>query len=72
MKNRKISTSGDVTMTRQKSTPQTGANAQFAVMQCPEPARIPTPTASPNQKVAARARRCSRFVINSPPPMMTA
>ena len=28
MKNRKIRTSGEVTMTRQKSTPQTGANAQ--------------------------------------------
>ena len=41
MKNRKISTSGDVTMTRQKSNPQTGANAQFVVMQCPEAARIP-------------------------------
>ena len=35
MKNRKISTSGEVTITRQKSTPQTGANAQFAVMQWP-------------------------------------
>ena len=33
MKKRKISTSGDVTTTRQKSTPQTGAKAQFAVMQ---------------------------------------
>ena len=29
MKNRKIRTSGEVTMTRQKSKPQTGANAQF-------------------------------------------
>ena len=36
MKNRKISTSGEVTITRQKSTPQTGANAQFAVMQWPD------------------------------------
>ena len=41
MKNRKIRTSGEVTITRQKSTPQTGANAQFAVMQWPEAARIP-------------------------------
>ena len=45
MKNRKIRTSGEVTITRQKSKPQTGANAQFAVMQWPEPARRPTPTA---------------------------
>ena len=36
MKNRKIKTSGEVTITRQKSTPQTGANAQFAVMQWPD------------------------------------
>ena len=33
MKSMKISTSGDVTITRQKSNPQTGANAQRAVMQ---------------------------------------
>ena len=72
MKNRKISTSGEVTITRQKSNPQTGAKAQFAVMQCPEPARIPTPTANATQNVAARARRCNRLVISSPPAMMTA
>ena len=71
MKNRKIITSGEVTMTRQKSKPQTGANAQFAVMQCPEPARSPMPTDSATQNVAARARRCNRLVISSPPPMMT-
>ena len=35
MKNRKIITSGEVTTTRQKSNPQTGANAQLAVMQWP-------------------------------------
>ena len=29
MKNRKIISSGDVTMTRQKSKPQTGSNAQL-------------------------------------------
>ncbi len=72
MKNRKIRTSGDVTMTRQKSKPQTGANAQFVVMQWPESARSPTPIDRPTQKVAARARRWSRLVISSPPVMMTA
>ncbi len=72
MKKRKISTSGEVTITRQKSRPQTGAKAQLAVMQCPEAARMPTPTASPIQNVAARARSCSRRVISSPPAMMTA
>ena len=46
MKNRKISTSGEVTITRQKSKPQTGANAQFVVMQWPDAARIPTPIVS--------------------------
>ena len=72
MKNRKIRTSGEVTITRQKSNPQTGANAQFAVMQCPEPARIPTPIVRLTQNVAASARRCSRRVMSRPPPMMTA
>ena len=33
MKNRKISTSGEVTITRQKSNPHTGAKAHCAVMQ---------------------------------------
>ena len=50
MKNRKIRTSGEVTITRQKSKPQTGANAQFAVMQWPEPASRPIPTTSVIQK----------------------
>ena len=72
MKNRKMSTSGEVTITRQKSEPQTGANAQFAVMQWPEPARMPTPAARATQNVAARARRCSRRVISSPPATITA
>ena len=72
MKNRKIRTSGEVTITRQKSKPQTGAKAQFAVMQWPEPARSPTPTASATQNVAASASRCSRRVISSPPTMITA
>ena len=31
-------------MTRQKSTPQTGAKAQLAVMQWPDAASIPMPT----------------------------
>ena len=43
MKNRKIMTSGEVTMTRQKSTPQTGVNDQLAVMQWPDAASSPTP-----------------------------
>ena len=72
MKNRKIMTSGEVTMTRQKSKPHTGANAQFATMQWPEPARIPTPTERATQKLAASARSLSRAVISSPPTMMTA
>ena len=71
MKNRKIMTSGEVTMTRQKSKPQTGANAQFAVMQWPGAASSPTPTASVTQNVAASASRCSRRVISRPPPMIT-
>ena len=72
IRNRKISTSGEVMITRQKSTPQTGAKAQFAVMQCPEAARMPTPTASEIQNVAASGRRCNRRVISRPPAMMTA
>ena len=72
MKNRKIRTSGEVTMTRQKSKPQTGANAQFAAMQCPDAASIPTPIASATQNVAASASRRRRRVISSPPPMITA
>ena len=72
MKNMKISTSGEVTITRQKSNPQTGANAQRAVMQCPEAARSPTPTAKAIQNVAATARRRRRAVISSPPTRMTA
>ena len=72
MKSRKISTSGDTMITRQKSKPHTGANAQRAVMQCPDALMTPTPTASATQNVAAMARRCSRAVITSPPPRMTA
>ena len=41
MKNRKMRTSGEVTMTRQKSKPQTGVNAQFAVMQWPDAGEQP-------------------------------
>ncbi len=72
MKNRKISTSGEKTITRQKSNPQTGANAHRAVMQCPEAARSPTPTAREIQKVAATASRRRRAVISSPPTRITA
>src|SRR4029079_10662174 len=72
MKNRKIMTSGEVTMTRQKSNPQTGANAQFAVMQWPDAASSPTPTVSATQNVAARPRSFNRRVIISPPTMTTA
>ena len=39
-------------MTRQKSKPETGAKAQLAVIECPDAARIPTPTASVTQNVA--------------------
>ena len=71
MKNRKIRTSGEVTITRQKSTPQTGLNAQFAVMQWPEPASRPMPATSVSQNAAARPRSFRRRVISSPPPMIT-
>ncbi len=71
MKNRKIMSSGEVTMTRQKSTPQTGAKAQFAVMQCPDAASSPRPVANVSQKLAASTSRCSRRVIRSPPPTIT-
>ena len=66
MKNRKISTSGEVTITRQKSNPHTGANAQRAVMQCPDAARTPTPAARATQNVAAMASRRRRRVIEQP------
>ena len=49
-----------MTITRQKSKPQTGANAHRAVMQCPKAARIPTAAARVIQKVAATASRRSR------------
>ena len=49
MKKRKIMTSGEVTITRQKSTPQTGENDQRAVMQWPEAASRPIPIASATQ-----------------------
>ena len=57
MKNRKIRTSGEVTITRQKSTPQTGANDQSAIMQWPEPARSPTPTVSVTQNVGRQGEQ---------------
>ena len=41
MKNRKINTSGEVTITRQKSSPHTGANAHRATMQCPDSGHQP-------------------------------
>ena len=71
MKNRKIMTSGEVTMTRQKSKPLTGANDQFAIIEWPDAASSPTPIASVTQNVAASASRCSRRVISRPPPMIT-
>ena len=43
MKNRKMRTSGEITITRTKSGPHTGVNDQRAVMQCPEAARMLTP-----------------------------
>jgi hypothetical protein len=70
MKNRKISTSGEVRIVRQKSTPQTGPNAQSAVMQCPTRRGQPIPTASVTQYVIASGSRWSRRVISVPPTMM--
>ena len=72
MKNRKMRTSGEVTITRQKSAPQTGANAQLATMQWPDAASRPRPAARVSQNVAARPSRCSRRVIRMPPVMITA
>ena len=72
MKNRKTSTSGEVTITRQKSNPHTGVNAQRATMQCPDAASSPTPPASPTQNAAAAPRRSRRRVISTPPIRMTA
>ena len=72
MKNRKMRTSGEVTMTRQKSVPQTGENAQFATMQCPDAARMPIPIARDTQNVAAMPSSRSRRVMSRPPVMITA
>ena len=72
MKNRKMRSSGEVTMTRQKSNPQTGAKAQLAVMQWPEPASSPSPAAKASQNAAASPSRCSRRVMSVPPMRMTA
>jgi len=52
-------------------TSQTGLNAQFAVMQWPEPASRPIPATSVSQNAAARPRSFRRRVISSPPPMIT-
>ena len=71
MKNRKIITSGEVTTTRQKSTPHTGANAQFAVMQWPVAASRPSPAASAIQNAAASPRSFSRRVMRKPPTPIT-
>src|SRR3954447_3533746 len=72
MKNRKMRTSGEVTMTRQKSVPQTGENAQFATMQWPDAARTPMPIASDTQNVAASPSNRRRRVMSRPPVMITA
>ena len=72
MKNRKMRTSGEVTITRQKSNPHTGANAQRATMQCPDAASSPTLAASAIQNVTAAASRSRRRVISTPPIRMTA
>ena len=72
MKKRKISTSGEVTITRQKSNPHTGANAHRAVMQWPVAASNPRPITSVNQNEPATVSRRRRAVISRPPVMMTA
>ncbi len=71
MKNRKMRTSGEITIVRQKSLPQTGPKAQSAVMQCPDPARIAVPMASVSQYVAAIASRFRRRVTSIPPPTIS-
>ena len=58
MKKRKISTSGDVTITHQNREPHTGANDQRAVMQCPEAATTPMPAANVIQNAADISNRC--------------
>ena len=70
MKKRKISTSGDVTITHQNREPHTGANDQRAVMQCPEAATTPMPAASVIQNAADISSRCRRRVMSTPPTMM--
>jgi hypothetical protein len=72
MKNTKINTSGEVTITRQKSYPHTGANAHRAVMQWPDAASTPTPAARVIQNVAAAAWSRRRVVIRRPPRRITA
>ena len=72
MKNRKIRTSGEVTIVRQKSLPHTGVNDQSVIMQWPEPASTPVPSASESQNAPAIGSRCSRRVISRPPTMITA
>ncbi len=72
MKNMKISTSGEVTIARQNSNPQTGANAQRAVMQCPAAATRPMPAARVTQNAMAPASRWRRRVMASPPTTITA
>ena len=72
MKNRKINTSGEMTITRQKSNPHTGAKAHRAVMQWPVAASNPRPITSVNQNEAATVSRRRRAVISRPPVMMTA
>ena len=70
MKKRKISTSGEVTITHQNREPHTGVNDQRAVMQCPEAATTPMPAASVIQNAADMASRCRRRVMSTPPTMM--
>ena len=72
MKNRKISTSGEMTITRQKSNPHTGANAQRAVMQCPDAASSPSADRERDPERGGDASRRRRAVISTPPARMTA
>ncbi len=70
MKNRKIRISGENTITHQKCAPHTGSNDHRAVMQWPEAANTPMPTASVSQNAADIPSRCRRAVISRPPTRM--
>jgi hypothetical protein len=67
MKNRKMSTSGDVTSTHQKCQSHTGVMDHSAVMQRPASARLAVHAAKVSQNAPAISSSPSRSVMRSPP-----